>query len=133
MLMLLFRYQLRYIHPAFINLATSILCGRQWHGFWRICWSPTSYWRSLRLWHCVMWRFVLLLRNRGQMRWINDWIIQLRRHSYHRWWQHIACFFVCWCPTNGECQFLVRQLQSCLSFRTRKKICKIFLCQYNPN
>ena len=34
---------------------------------------------------CVMWRAGCILTNRGQLRWINDWIIQWRRHRYHRW------------------------------------------------
>ena len=39
---------------------------------------------------CVMWRAGWLLTNWGQLRWINYWIIKLRRHRYHRWWQLIA-------------------------------------------
>ena len=38
----------------------------------------------------VLWRAGWLLKNREQMRWINDWIIQWRRHRYHQWWQIIA-------------------------------------------
>ena len=45
--------------------------------------------RSLRLWRCVMWRYVWLLMNRGHLRWINDWIIQWRRKRYHRQWELI--------------------------------------------
>ena len=46
--------------------------------------------RSLRLWSCFLWRAGWLLTNRGYLRWINYWIIQWRRHMYHRWWQLIA-------------------------------------------
>ena len=38
----------------------------------------------------VLWRAGRLLTNRGQLRWIYNWIIQCRRHRYHRWWQLIA-------------------------------------------
>ena len=38
----------------------------------------------------VMWTSGWLLTNRGQLRWIDDWIIQWRRHRYHRWWQLVA-------------------------------------------
>ena len=31
-----------------------------------------------------------MLTNRGQLRWINDWIVQWRMHRYHQWWQLIA-------------------------------------------
>ena len=87
---LLCRCQLIHINHASINIATSILGGRRWHGIWRIRWSPTRYWRSLRLWRFVLWRSGWLLMNRGQLRWIHDWIIKRRRTSYHRWWQLIA-------------------------------------------
>ena len=79
--------QLWHIHHASINIATSIIGGRLWHVIWRIIWSPTRYWRSLQLWCCVLWRYGWLLTNRGHLRWINEWIIQWRSHSYHRWWQ----------------------------------------------
>ena len=81
--------QLRHINHAFINIATSILGGRRWHGIWRIRWSPTRYWRSLQIMRCIMWRSGWLLTNRGQLRWIDNWIIQWRRHRYHLWWQII--------------------------------------------
>ena len=82
--------QIRHIHHASINITTSILGGRSWHGIWGIRWSPTMYWRSLQIWCCVWWRSGWLLKNRGHLRWINYWIIQWRRHSYHQWWQLIA-------------------------------------------
>ena len=90
MLLSLCRCQLRNIHHAFINIATSIIVGRRWHGIWRIRWILTMYWRNLWLWRCVMWRSGWLLTNRVNMRWINDLIFQWRRHRYHRWWQLIA-------------------------------------------
>ena len=84
------RCQLRHIHNAYKNIETSILDGRRWHGIWWISWSPTMYWISLQLWRCVMWRAVWLLTYWGQLRLINDWIIQLRMHRYHWWWKLIA-------------------------------------------
>ena len=84
------RCQLRHIHHASINIATSVLGGRWCYGILRIIWSPTRYWKSLWLWRCVLWRSVWLLTNRGQMRWINNWIIQWRRHRYHQWWKLIS-------------------------------------------
>ena len=90
MLFLLFRYQPRHINHTSIHISTSILGGQWWHGIWRIRWSPTRYWRSLRLWHCIMLRFRWLLTNWGEIRWITDWVIAWRMHMYHRWWQLIA-------------------------------------------
>ena len=90
MWLLLSRCQLRHINHASIDIATSILGGRQWHGIWHIRWSPTRYWRILRLWRCVMWISGWLLTNQGHMGWINNWIIKWRRHRYHRLWQLIA-------------------------------------------
>ena len=37
----------------------------------------------------VLWRAGRLLTNQGQLRWIYNWIIQCRRHRYHRWWKLI--------------------------------------------
>ena len=90
MLLLSCRFQLIHINHASINIATSIIGGRHWHSIWWIRWSLTGYWRSLQLMRCVMWRVWLILTNRGQLSSINDWIIQRRRHRYHRWWQLIA-------------------------------------------
>ena len=90
MLLSLCRCQLIHINHASINIATSVIGGRRWHGIWRIRWSPTRYWRILQLMCCVMWRSVWLLTNRLQLSWINDWIIPRRKHRYHRWWQLIV-------------------------------------------
>ena len=90
MLLLLWRCQLRHINHASINISTSIPGGRRWHGNLRIRWSPKRYWIILQLWHCVLWRAGWLLTNRGRLRWINEWIIQCRRHRYQRWWQLVA-------------------------------------------
>ena len=90
MLLSLWQCQLRHIKHASINIVTSIIGARRWHSIWLIRWSTTGYWRSLQLMHCVMWRAGWMLKNRGQLSWINDWIIKWRRHSYHRWWQIIA-------------------------------------------
>ena len=38
----------------------------------------------------VLWRAIWMFKNRGQLRWIYDWIIQCRRHRYHQWWQLVA-------------------------------------------
>ena len=78
------------INHAFINIVTSILGGRRWRGIWRIRWIPTRYWRRLRLWLCFLWRTGLLLKNLGKLRWINDLIVQWRRHMYQQWLQSIA-------------------------------------------
>ena len=87
MLLSLCRCQLRHINHASINIAIYILGGRRWHGIWRIRWSTTRYWRILQLMRCVMWRAGWLLTKRGHLSWINDLIIQWRRHRFHRWWQ----------------------------------------------
>ena len=84
------RCQIRHINHVSINIATSIIGGRRWHGIWRIRRSPTGYWRSMQLMRCVRWRSGRLLTNRGQLRWINEWIIQWGSHRYYRWWQFIA-------------------------------------------
>ena len=89
MLLSLFQCQIRHINRASINISTSMLGGRRWHVIWRIRWSPARYWRSLWLWCCVLWRYGWLLTNRGHLRWINDWIIQWKRHRYHQWWKLI--------------------------------------------
>ena len=90
-IMLLFcRCQLRHIHHAYINIAIFDLCWRRWHGIGWISWSPTRYGRSLWLWIFILWKACWLLMNRGQLRWINDWIIQWRRYRYHHWWKPIA-------------------------------------------
>ena len=90
MLLSLRSYQIGHINHASINIATSIIGARRRHGIWRIRGNPTRYWRSLRLWRCVLWRSGWPLTNQGQLMWINDWIIQWRRHRYHWWWQLIA-------------------------------------------
>ena len=90
MLLSLCRCQLRHIHHASINIATSVLGGLRWQSIWRISWSRTRYWIILWLWSCVLWRAGWLLTNQGQLRWINDWIIQWRRHRYPFWWKIIA-------------------------------------------
>ena len=90
MMLSLCRCQLRHINYASINIVTSVIGGRRWHGIWQIRWSPISYWRSLQLMCCVLWRSVWLLIDRGQLRWVNYWIIRWRRHRYHRWWQIIS-------------------------------------------
>ena len=90
MLLSLCRFQLRRIHHASINIATSFLGARLWNDIWLISWSPTKYWRRLWLYSCVLWRVGWLLMNKGQQRWINNWTLQWRRHIYHQWWQLIA-------------------------------------------
>ena len=89
MLLSLCQCQLRHINHSTINIATYIISGRRWHDIWRIRWSPTGYWISLQLMGCVMWISGWLLTNRGQLSWINDWIISRSKHRYNRWWQLI--------------------------------------------
>ena len=87
------RYQVRHINHTYINIVTPILGGQLWHGIWRIRWSMNRYWRSLLLWFCIICRYGWLLTNWRQLRWINYWIIQWRRHNYYRWWQLIDHLF----------------------------------------
>ena len=73
-----------------------------WINDWTIRWRRHRYhrwWQLIALWvNCltikapvinrsVLWRSRWLLTKRGQLRWIDDWIIQWRKHRYHRWWQ----------------------------------------------
>ena len=83
MLLSLWWCQIIHIHYASINIATSVLGGRRWHGIWPIIWSPTRYRRSLWLWHCFMRRSGCLLTNLEQLMWINYWIIKLRSNRHH--------------------------------------------------
>ena len=70
-----------------------------WINDWIIPWRKHRYhrwWQLIALWVTViaikalfitiivMWRPGLLLTNRGQMRCIDDWIIQWKRNRYHR-------------------------------------------------
>ena len=89
-LLSLCRCQLRHINHVSINIATSIIGGRRWHGIWQIRWISTGYWRSLQLMCCVMWISGWLLTNRVHLSCINDLIIQCRRHKYHWLWQIIS-------------------------------------------
>ena len=72
---------------------------------WIIQWRRHSYhqwWKLIDLWvtalaikapvitRIFLWRSGWLLTNRGQLRCIDDWIIQWRRHRYHWWWQLVA-------------------------------------------
>ena len=90
MLLWLFRCQLIHINHASINIATSVIGGQRWHSIWHIRWIRIRYLRNVWLWSCVMWRSGWLLKKRGQLRCIDDWIIQWISHRYHRWWQLIA-------------------------------------------
>ena len=90
MLLLLCWFQLRHINHTSIIIATSILGGRQWHDILRIRWSLNSYLRSMLLWRCALWRAGWILTKLVHLRWVNDWIVQWRRHRYHRWWKLIA-------------------------------------------
>ena len=38
----------------------------------------------------VLWRSWWMLTNGGQLRWIDNLIIQWRRNRYHQWWQLVA-------------------------------------------
>ena len=77
----------------------------RWINEWIIQWSSHSYnrlWQLIALWlnflaikasditGIVLWRSGWMLKNRGQMRWIHDWIIQWKSHRYHRWLQLVA-------------------------------------------
>ena len=111
--------QLRHIKHASINTATSIIGGRRWHGIWRIRWSPTRYWRSLQLMRCFLQISGWLLTNRGQPRWIDDLIIQWKRHRYHRWWQLVALwatFLVIKSPVITRSPLLPTLIVPCSTF-----------------
>ena len=41
-------------------------------------------------WKSVQWRAGWMLTNQGQLRWIDEWIIQWRRNIYHRKWKFVA-------------------------------------------
>ena len=69
----------------------------QWrrHMYHRWCqlisiWVTVLSIKALVIMRSEMWRSGWLLTNRGHMRWINDWIIQWRRHRYHQQWQLVA-------------------------------------------
>ena len=76
-----------------------------WINDWIIQWMSHMYhqwWQLIALWvtflaikapvimRSVLCIYGLLLTNQGQLRWIDDWIIQRRSHRYHRWWQLVA-------------------------------------------
>ena len=76
-----------------------------WINNWIIQWMRHRYqwwWQLVSLWvtvlsikapvitRSVLWRAGWLLTNRGQLRWIDEWIIQGRRNRYHRQWQLVA-------------------------------------------
>ena len=77
----------------------------RWINVWIIKWSRHMYWRwwqliylrvtflaikALVITRSVMIRSEWLLTNRGQLGWIDDWIIKWRRNIYHWWWKIIA-------------------------------------------
>ena len=68
--------QLRHINYASINIATSIIGGRWWHGIWRIRIIPTRYWRSLH--SCVVLREEL-----DDFWWTNDIWVGLMNGSFN--------------------------------------------------
>ena len=74
----------------------------RWIDDWVIQWRRHRYhrwWQLIALWvtvlaikalviiRSVLWRAEWLSTNRGQLRWIYDWIIQWMRHRYHQWWK----------------------------------------------
>ena len=77
----------------------------RWIDDWIIQWRRHRYhqwWKIITVWvtflelkapvmtRSVLWRAGWLFTNREHLRWIDDWIIQWRRHMYHWWWQVIA-------------------------------------------
>ena len=77
----------------------------RWINDWIIQWRRQRYhlgWQLIDLWvtvlaikalvitRSVLWRAVWLLTNRGQLMWIDNWIIQWRRNIYHWWLQLVA-------------------------------------------
>ena len=70
-----------------------IQCRRhKYHRWWKLIdlWFTALYIKAPVITRSVMWRARWLLMNRGQLRWIDDLIIQCSRHRYHRWWKIIA-------------------------------------------
>ena len=63
----------------------------RYHRWWQLnaLWVTVLDIKASVITRSVLWRSGWLLTNRGQLRWIDDWIIQWRRHSYHQWWQLI--------------------------------------------
>ena len=76
-----------------------------WINGWIIQWRRHMYhwwWKLIDIWvifiaikspvttRSFLWRTGWLLKNRRQLRWIDDWIIQWIRKKYHQWWQLIA-------------------------------------------
>ena len=49
-----------------------------------------------------------LLTNWWQLMWINDWIIQWRRHRYHRWWKIIPLWVT---VLDIKAPFITRSVQ----------------------
>ena len=64
----------------------------KYHRWWKIIalWVTGLAIKALVITGSVLWRAGLLLTNRRQLRWIDDWIIQCIRNRYHRWWQLVA-------------------------------------------
>ena len=66
------------------------------------------------------------MTNWGQLRWINDWIIQWRRHRYYRWWQLI----VLWATSLA---FKAPVITRSRSFPTLVVPCSTFLAATNTH
>ena len=70
-----------------------IKCTRhRYHRWWQIIaiWVTVLAIKAPVITRSVLRRSGWLLMNWGQLRSIDDWIIQRRRHIYHRWWQLVA-------------------------------------------
>ena len=65
---------------------------KRYHQWWQLIalWVTALSIKAPVLTRSVLWRSGWLLTKRGQLRWIDDWIIQQRRPRYHIWWQLVA-------------------------------------------
>ena len=79
--------QLRWINDWIIQCRS-----HSYHVWWKliVLWTTVLAIKAPVITRSVMWRAGWLMTNQGQLRWINDWIIQCRSHRYHRWWQIIS-------------------------------------------
>ena len=79
-------------HLRWINYLIIQLRRHRYHRWWKLIylWVTSLAIKSPVITRSVLWRAGWLLTNRGQLRWIDDWIIQCRRNIYHRWWQLVA-------------------------------------------
>ena len=80
------RRQLRWIHYQIVQ------CRRhRYHRWWQLIslWVTVLSIKAPVITRSVLWRSWWLLMNQGQLRFIDDWIIQCRTYRYLRWLERI--------------------------------------------